>query len=127
MICMLEEQRGVTHKGGTMRLGAQPCALEEGSPRRPVMAKRSSASGIAIATNSTRTISSDFEAAGFVVTGVNPDRKLAEIVELRDHPWFVAVQFHPEFKSKPQHPHPLFFGFIEAAINRHQARMPMTA
>jgi CTP synthase len=127
VICMLEEQRGVTHKGGTMRLGAQPCALEEGSRAAACYGETLVRERHRHRYEFNSDYQRDFEAAGFVVTGVNPDQKLAEIVELRDHPWFVAVQFHPEFKSKPQHPHPLFFGFIEAAINRHQSRMPMTA
>ena len=67
-----------------------------------------------------------FEAAGFAITGTNPDQNLPEIVEIPEHPWFVAVQFHPEFRSKPQQPHPLFAGFIEAAIERHQARLQVT-
>jgi CTP synthase len=64
-----------------------------------------------------------FEAAGFSITGTNPELNLPEIVEIPDHPWFVAVQFHPEFRSKPQQAHPLFAGFVEASINRHQARV----
>jgi CTP synthase len=127
VICMLEEQRKITNKGGTMRLGAQPCVLEEGS-------KAAAAYGSNVVRERHRhryefnsDYQRDFEAAGFVVTGVNPDLKLAEIVEIPDHPWFVAVQFHPEFKSKPQQPHPLFFGFIEAAINRHQSRIAVNA
>jgi CTP synthase len=127
VICMLEEQRKVTHKGGTMRLGAQPCRLEEGS-------HAANAYGEDIVRERHRhryefnpEYQGDFAAAGFAVTGVNPELKLAEIMEIPDHPWFVAVQFHPEFKSKPQQPHPLFFGFIEAAINRHQSRVAITA
>ena len=93
---MLEEQRDVTHKGGTMRLGAQPCASKK--------ARAAACYGETLVRERHRhryefnsDFQSDFEAAGFVVTGVNPDQGLAEIVELRDHPWFVAVQFHPEF------------------------------
>jgi CTP synthase len=123
VICMLEEQRKVTHKGGTMRLGAQPCVLEEGSRAAACYDEHVVRERHRHRYEFNSNYQRDFEAAGFVVTGVNPDLKLAEIVEIPDHPWFVAVQFHPEFKSKPQQPHPLFFGFIEAAINRHQSRV----
>ena len=57
----------------------------------------------------------DLEDAGMVISGINPDRNLVEIIELRDHPWFVACQFHPEYKSRPNRPHPLFLKFVEAA------------
>jgi CTP synthase len=63
-----------------------------------------------------------FEAHGLRVVGSSPDGKLAEIIELSDHPWFVAVQFHPEFRSKPTEAHPLFAGFVAAAVERHFAR-----
>ena len=63
--------------------------------------------------------------AGMLLSGLSPDGRLVEIVEIPDHPWFLAVQFHPEFKSKPHEPHPLFLGFIEAALNRHQERSTM--
>jgi CTP synthase len=127
VICMLEEQRKVTHKGGTMRLGSQPCRLEEGSHAAKAYGEDLVRERHRHRYEFNPDYQSDFEAAGFVVTGVNPELKLAEIMEIPDHPWFVAVQFHPEFKSKPQQPHPLFFGFIEAAINRHQARVSVTA
>ena len=63
-----------------------------------------------------------FAANGMLVAGTSPDGSLVEIIELADHPWFVAVQFHPEFKSKPTAAHPLFAGFIAAAVERHLAR-----
>ena len=65
---------------------------------------------------------SQFAAHGMEVSGTSPDRKLVEIVELPDHPWFIAVQFHPEFKSQPTRAHPIFAGFIGGAIARHQQR-----
>ncbi len=123
VICILEEQKAVTHKGGTMRLGAQPCLLEEGS--------------IAASCYQTHEISerhrhrfefnpdyrSQFIAAGLVPTGTSPDGKLVEIVELPAHPWFLAVQFHPEFKSKPHAAHPLFKGFLAAALKSRKQRL----
>ncbi len=126
VICMLEEQKQVTHKGGTMRLGAQPCDIEPGS-------RAATAYGTHFVRERHRhryefhpDYKRDFEEAGFSVTGTNPDRNLPEIVEIPEHPWFVAVQFHPEFKSKPHEPHPLFASFVEAAINRHQSRLQVT-
>jgi CTP synthase len=126
VICMLEEQRQVTQKGGTMRLGAQPCVLEEGSRAAACYGENVVQERHRHRYEFNSDYQPDFEAAGFVVTGVNPELKLAEIIEIPDHPWFVAVQFHPEFKSKPQQAHPLFSGFIEAAINRHQSRVSVT-
>jgi CTP synthase len=119
VICLMEEQQGVVHKGGTMRLGAQPCVLAAGSR--------------AAAAYGTETISERhrhryefnpryrerLEEAGMVIAGTSPDGSLVEIVELADHPWFVAVQFHPEFKSKPTAAHPLFAGLVAAAVERH--------
>jgi CTP synthase len=127
VICMLEEQRKITNKGGTMRLGAQPCVLEEGSKAAACYGQSEVRERHRHRYEFNSDYQGDFEAAGFVITGTNPELKLAEIMEIPDHPWFVAVQFHPEFKSKPQQPHPLFFGFIEAAINRHQSRVAVNA
>ncbi len=116
VIDLLPEQRGVEELGGTMRLGAYPCRLIEGT-------KASRAyGGKAIVferhrhrfefNNKYRKV---LEEAGLVVSGVSPDGRLVEIVELRDHPWMVGTQFHPEFSSRPNRPHPLFLEFIRAA------------
>jgi CTP synthase len=126
VISMLEEQKQVTHKGGTMRLGSQPCVLDEHS-------RAAACYGTLLVHERHRhryefnpEYRRQFEAAGFAITGTNPDQNLPEIVEIPEHPWFVAVQFHPEFRSKPQQAHPLFAGFVEAAIDRHQSRLPVT-
>ncbi|MCH7990027.1 MAG: CTP synthase [Planctomycetes bacterium] len=125
VICLLEEQKTITDKGGTMRLGAQPCLLEEES--------------LSAACYQTNQISErhrhryefnpeylrQFTQAGMIAAGTSPGGELVEIVEIPDHPWFVAVQFHPEFKSKPGNSHPLFRGFIEAALQRHHERMQL--
>ncbi len=122
VICLLEEQRAVTDKGATMRLGAQPAKLAAGS--------------LAAQCYGTETISErhrhryefnndyrqQFEAHGMRIVGTSPDGALVEIVEVPEHPWFVGVQFHPEFKSQPTRPHPLFAGFIGAAVARRAAR-----
>ncbi|MCA9194295.1 MAG: CTP synthase [Planctomycetales bacterium] len=119
VICLLDEQRKVTQVGGTMRLGSQQASLHPDS--RSILAYGTSE--IAERHRHRYEFNNQyrprFEAHGMRIAGSSPDGKLVEIVELPDHPWFVAVQFHPEFKSKPTKAHPLFAGFIEAAIERH--------
>ena len=123
VICLMEEQEGVTDKGGTMRLGSQPAVLAAGS--RSAMAY--GAGEIAERHRHRYEFNSGYrqqlEAAGLVIAGTSPDNSLVEIVELAeaDHPWFVAVQFHPEFKSKPTAAHPLFARLVEAAVAHHTA------
>ena len=140
VIDLMEEQRGITQKGGTMRLGAYPCILKKGS----LAAKLYRASLVTchsspvtrhsslVTRHSSLTISerhrhryelaydSDgraaLAAAGLEVSGISPDGKLVEIVELPKHPYFIACQFHPEFKSRPTAPHPLFVGLVNAAL-----------
>jgi CTP synthase len=119
VICLMEEQQGVVDKGGTMRLGAQPCLLTEGT-------KAAAAYGTSRISERHRhryefnpKYRAALERAGLVIAGTSPDGSLVEIVELADHPWFVAVQFHPEFKSKPTAAHPLFAGLVAAAVERH--------
>ncbi|MHC5033588.1 MAG: CTP synthase [Planctomycetota bacterium] len=116
VISLLEEQRQVENLGGTMRLGAQPCTLTEGS-----LAYRHYGQEVVEErhrhryelNNAYRDVLTEH---GMRPTGVLSEKDLVEIVEIADHPWFVGVQFHPEFKSKPVRPHPLFAGFIEAAL-----------
>jgi CTP synthase len=102
-----------------MRLGAQPCVLGEGT-------KAAAAYGATRISERHRhryefnpKYRAQLEQAGLVIAGTSPDGSLVEIVELADHPWFVAVQFHPEFKSKPTAAHPLFAGLVAAAVERH--------
>lgn len=116
VICLLNEQREITHKGGTMRLGAQPTKLAADTH-----AQRSYQSDSADERHRHRfefnnAYRESFRNAGMCFSGTSPDEKLVEIVELADHPWFLAVQFHPEFKSKPTKAHPLFAAFVQAAI-----------
>lgn len=119
VIDLLDEQEGVTEKGGTMRLGAYPCALVAGT-------LAAEAYGEALVQERHRhryefnsAYREELEAAGLVVSGMSPDGELVEMVELRRdlHPWFVATQAHPEFKSRPTRPHPLFREFVRAAAN----------
>ena len=118
VICLLDEQQNVTQMGGTMRLGSQPTRLVQGS-------RASECYGIDDIQERHRhryefnnAYRDQFQHQGMQFSGTSPDGSLVEIVELGDHPWFVAVQYHPEFKSKPLKAHPLFAGFIEAAIER---------
>ena len=102
--------------GGTMRLGAYPCILEEGSKVAEIYGERHIYDRHRHRYEVNVAYRDKLEAAGLIFSGMSPDGVLPEIVERRDHPWFVGVQFHPELKSKPFAPHPLFKGFIEAAV-----------
>jgi CTP synthase len=122
VICLMDEQRQFADKGGTMRLGAYPCLLREGTRIRAIYGQsviRERHRHRYEFNNAYRTM---FESAGMVASGLSPDGKLVEAIELVGHPWFVAVQYHPEFLSKPLRPHPLFADFIRAALNRKETR-----
>jgi CTP synthase len=123
VICMLEDQRTITDKGGTMRLGAQPCNLTDGSLAAACYDSLHISERHRHRFEFNPEYKKQFIDAGMVFSGASPSGFLAEIVELQDHPWFLAVQFHPEFKSKPLVPHPLFHGFVKAALERHLSRM----
>jgi len=125
VICMLEEQKKITYKGGTMRLGAQPCVLAGESRSAACYGQEQISERHRHRYEFNPEYRRAFVEGGMEVAGTSPDGKLVEVMEIPDHPWFVAVQFHPEFKSKPHCPQPLFKGFIEAAIERHQARMQL--
>jgi len=121
VIDLMPEQRDVTQKGGTMRLGACPAKLLPGS-------KVHEAYGRFLVSERHRhrfEVNNDFlpplQRAGLVVSGTSPDGRLVETIELKEHPWYVGCQFHPEFKSKPFDPHPLFKSFIHAALSQAQA------
>jgi CTP synthase len=118
VICLLDEQRKLTQLGGTMRLGSQAAVLREGSRAAEAYGNQTIHERHRHRYEFNTAYRQQFEAHGMHVTGMSPDRLLAEIVELPEHPWFVAVQFHPEFKSKPLDAHPLFAGFVAAAIER---------
>ncbi len=124
VIDLMEEQRGVTQKGGTMRLGAYPCELEKGS----LAAKMYGEAKISERHRHRYELAYEsearerLEAAGLKVSGLSPDGKLVEIVELPQHPYFIACQFHPEFKSRPTTPHPLFVGLVAAALKGRNSK-----
>tara|TARA_B100001115_G_C15846420_1_gene426727 strand:+ start:2473 stop:4092 length:1620 start_codon:yes stop_codon:yes gene_type:complete len=116
VIDLMEDQKGLTRKGGTMRLGACDCALKEdsiayGVYRRPTISERHRHRY-----EFNNKYLADFEKNGMIATGKNPDMDLVEIVEIPDHPWFMGVQFHPEYKSTVSNPHPLFVKFVAAAL-----------
>jgi len=127
VICLLDEQREITQLGGTMRLGSQPAVLEEGSHARAAYGQESIAERHRHRYEFNNVYREQFRANGMKFTGTSPDGGLVEIVEVADHPWFLAVQFHPEFKSKPTKAHPLFAGFIKAAIERRARRQKKAA
>ncbi|MBE3552376.1 MAG: CTP synthase [Kyrpidia tusciae] len=122
VIDLLPEQKGLTDKGGTMRLGAYPCHLRAGT-------KAHAAYGESVVFERHRhryefnnAFRDALTEAGLVVAGTSPDGRLVEVIELKDHPWFVATQFHPEFTSRPNRPQPLFREFIRAAMGYRQER-----
>ncbi len=120
VISLLEEQEKVENLGGTMRLGALPCHL-----KKDTMAHKAYKADEVMERHRHRYefnnhYREDFQKSGLRLTGLSPGGKLVEIVEIEDHPWFVASQFHPEFKSKPDRAHPLFREFIRHALQRHR-------
>lgn len=121
VIDLMEEQKNVTDKGGTMRLGAYPCRIKRGSHLYEAYGQEVIFERHRHRYEFNNSFIADFEKAGMIATGVNPETGLVEAVEVVDHPWFVGVQFHPEYKSTVKHPHPLFVGFVAAAIkNRNK-------
>ncbi|MBD3245406.1 MAG: CTP synthase [Candidatus Omnitrophica bacterium] len=122
VISLLEEQKNVKLKGATMRLGAYACRLKKGSNayrayrRQKVHERHRHRYEF---NNRYRAVMADH---GLVIAGVNPGTNLVEIIELQDHPWFLACQFHPEFKSKPDHAHPLFAEFVKSALSHTPAK-----
>jgi CTP synthase len=131
VVSLMESQQHVTDMGGTMRLGAYPCLLTHGSRAREAYGADEVSERHRHRYEVSNRFRDTFERHGLVLGGLSPDGSLVEIVELRDHPWFVGCQFHPELKSRPNRPHPLFAGFIGAAAAhtaaRHGAAQPADA
>jgi CTP synthase len=129
VVTLMEGQKNVSEKGGTMRLGAYACALKEGTKARELYAADVIHERHRHRFEFNNAYRAQYEAAGMIFSGVNPDLNLVEMIELVNHPHFVGCQFHPEFKSKPFAPHPLFAGFVKAARDhRDQAeRAPQAA
>ncbi len=116
VISLLEEQRGVTSKGASMRLGTWPTHIIEGTLAERVYGATAIVERHRHRYEFNPKYRVQMEEAGFVISGTSPNGELVELIELRDHPWFLACQFHPEFKSKPNRPHPLFRGFLAASL-----------
>ncbi|MDR1569028.1 MAG: CTP synthase [Oscillospiraceae bacterium] len=118
VIALMPDQQGNIPKGGTMRLGAYPCELTPGTRAEALYGRGS----ISERHRHRLEVNNDYRDAlaegGLVIAGQSPDRRLVEIIELADHPFFIGVQFHPEFKSRPNRAHPIFRGFVEAAVRR---------
>ena len=116
VINLMEEQKKIIDMGGTMRLGLYPCELLEGSKALEAYGEKN----ISERHRHRYEVNDDFiaqlEEKGLVFSGMSPDRVLVEMIEIKDHPWFVATQAHPEFKSRPNKPHPLFQSFVKAAL-----------
>ncbi len=117
VIDIMEEQKQIEELGGTMRLGAYPCVLKEGTKVREIYKREVIYERHRHRYEFNNAYREVFERNGFAISGVSPDGRLVEIIELKDHPWFIGCQFHPEFKSKPFDPHPLFVSFIKACID----------
>ena len=118
VICLLDEQKNITDKGGTMRLGAQTSRLADGTKAIECYGTREITERHRHRYELNNLFRQQLQANGMVIAATSEADSLVEIVELGEHPWFVAVQFHPEFKSKPTAAHPLFSGFIQAAVRR---------
>jgi len=116
VIDIMEEQKSIDKMGGTMRLGAYPCKLKEGSLARRIYGKELVYERHRHRYEFNNAFRKSFEEKGVVFSGLSPDERLVEILELPSHRWFLGCQFHPEFKSKPFAPHPLFVSFIGATV-----------
>jgi CTP synthase len=126
VIDLLPEQKEIADKGGTMRLGAYPCVLQPGSRAAEAYGTTEISERHRHRYEFNAAYRDRFQAAGMLFSGSSPDGRLAEVIEIPGHPFFVASQFHPEFKSKPFAPHPLFEAFVRAASKRQAAKPPAT-
>ena len=125
VIDLLPEQKGVTEKGGTMRLGAYPCKVKKGT----LLHQAYQCDEVSERHRHRYEFNNDYRQpigeAGMVFSGIYPDADLVEVVEIPTHPWFLATQYHPEFKSRPNRPHPLFASFVKAAVSRLEEQIAL--
>jgi CTP synthase len=117
VIDLLEEQKKIENMGATMRLGAYACRVGKGTKSYKAYKKESISERHRHRYEFNNDFRKIFEKQGMVFAGIHTEKNLVEIIELKGHPWFVACQFHPEFKSKPDKAHPLFQDFINAALS----------
>jgi CTP synthase len=122
VVCLLNDQFHITQKGGTMRLGSYPCKLTEGSKASVAYGSRLVHERHRHRYEFNNQYRQQFTAHGMAFSGTSPDGQLVEVIELPNHPWFVAVQCHPEFRSKPTQAHPLFRGLVQASLNRKEGK-----
>ncbi len=123
VIALMPEQQGVVDMGGTMRLGSYPCALRPGTRTQAIYQDTLIFERHRHRFELNNQYRGILEEAGFIASGLSPDGRLVEIMELKNHPWFIGTQFHPEFQSRPNRPHPLFASFVGAAVKTRVRRM----
>jgi CTP synthase len=121
VIDLMEHQKTIVNKGGTMRLGAYKCTLKKGSKAYAAYKQVSISERHRHRYEFNNDFTDEFQSAGLLPVGTNPGSDLVEIVELKNHPWFVGVQFHPELKSTVENPHPLFVAFLQATLEKNKA------
>jgi CTP synthase len=122
VINLMEDQKKVTNKGGTMRLGAYDCSIKKGTRAYTSYAKQKISERHRHRYEFNNKFKKEYEDAGMIASGVNQQTDLVEIIELKDHPWFVGTQFHPELKSTVTNPHPLFRQFVHAALDHQKSK-----
>lgn len=120
VIDLMTDQRGVKNLGGTMRLGSYPCVVQKGTKSYKAYKKELISERHRHRYEVNNKFRKKLVDAGLITSGVSPDNNLVEMIEIADHPWFVAVQFHPEYKSRAINPHPLFRDFVKAAVERNE-------
>ncbi len=122
VIDMMQEQKKITAKGGTMRLGAYPCKIKKGTKAFAVYGKENISERHRHRYEFNNAFLKEYEKKGMIASGINPENNLVEMVELKNHPWFIGVQYHPEYKSTVAKPHPLFVKFVKAALEKKNAK-----
>jgi CTP synthase len=122
VIDLMAEQRDIHDMGGTMRLGAYPCKITEGSRAHTIYGSDQISERHRHRYEFNNELRDELERHGLLISGINPDKDLVEIIELPDHPFFVGVQFHPEYRSTVARPHPLFGALLDAAGAAHGAQ-----
>jgi CTP synthase len=127
VICLMAEQKSIVNKGGTMRLGSYPCKLDKTSKAYKAYGQEMIEERHRHRFEFNNDYMDMFKKAGFKMTGINPDSGLVEIIELENHPYFLAAQFHPEYKSTVMNPHPLFVSFVKAALKYNQSKHTHTS